>query len=79
MDHYLSHFEPLKENKTFHHTETDNNNIHGNLLSPGFPCHSCSADENKDIIQNSLSLSVVNYTEWGMNFSVRKVAQQLSF
>ena len=48
MDHYLSHFEPLKENKTFHHTETDNNNIHGNLLSPGFPCHSCSADENKD-------------------------------
>ena len=36
MDRYSSHFKPLKETKTFHHTEIVNNKIHGNLLSPGF-------------------------------------------
>ena len=48
MDHYSSHFKPLKGTKTFHHTEIVNNKIHGNLLSPGWPCHSSSANENKD-------------------------------
>ena len=48
MDCYSSHFKPLKETKTFHHTEIVNNKIHGNLLSPGCPCHSSSANENKD-------------------------------
>ena len=48
MDCYSSHFKPLKGTKTFHHTENDNNKIHGNLLSPGCPCHSSSANENKD-------------------------------
>ena len=36
MDHYSSHFKPLKGTKTFQHTEIVNNKIHGNLLSPGF-------------------------------------------
>ena len=46
MDCYLSHFKPLKGTKTFHHTESDNNKIHGNLLSSGCSYHSSSADEN---------------------------------
>ena len=36
IDHYSSHCKPLKGTKTFHHTEIVNNEIHGNLLSPGF-------------------------------------------
>ena len=47
MDCYLSHFKPLKETKTFHHTDIVNKKNHGNLLSPGSVCHS-SANENKD-------------------------------
>ena len=47
MDRYSSHFKPLKETKTFHHTDIVNKKIHGNLLSPGSVCHS-SANENKD-------------------------------
>ena len=46
MDCYSGHFKPLKR---LHHTELDNNKIHGNLLSPGCLCHSSSANENKDI------------------------------
>ena len=46
MDRYSSDFKPLKETKSFHHTEFVNKKIHGNLLSPGFACHS-SANENK--------------------------------
>ena len=63
MDRYLNDFKPLKGNKTFHHTEIDNNKTHGNLLSSDCPCHSFSANENKGINQNSLSLSVVNFFE----------------
>ena len=48
MDHYSSHFQPLKGTKTFHHTEIVNNKIHGNLLSPGCPCNSSATNENKD-------------------------------
>ena len=48
MDHYSSQFKPLKGTKTFHNTEIVNNKIHGNLSSPGCPCHSSSANENKD-------------------------------
>ena len=48
MDRYSGHFKPLKETKTFHHTEIVNNKIHGKLLSPHCPCHSSSANENKD-------------------------------
>ena len=55
MDHYLSDFKPLKGDKTFHHTEIDNNKTHGNLLSSDCP--------NKGINRNSLSLSVVNFFE----------------
>ena len=47
MDRYSSHFKPLKQTKTFHHTDIVNKKIHGNLLSPGSVCHS-SANENKD-------------------------------
>ena len=47
-DRYSSHFKPLKATKTFHHTEIVNNKIHGKLLSPHCPCHSSSANENKD-------------------------------
>ena len=47
MNPYSSHFKPLKGTKTFHHTEIVNNKIHGNLLSPGCPCHSSPANENK--------------------------------
>ena len=47
MDHYSSHFKPLKRTKNFHHTEIVNK-IHGNLPSPGCPCHSSTANENKD-------------------------------
>ena len=60
MDCYLSHFKPLKGTKTFHHTEIDNNKIHGNLLSPDCPCHSSPANKTK-INQNLLNLSVVNF------------------
>ena len=45
MDCY---FKPLKRTKTFHYTEIVNYKIHGNLQSPGCPCHSSSANENKD-------------------------------
>ena len=48
MDHYSTHFKPLKGTKTFHHTGIVNNKVHGNLLSPCSPCHSSSANENKD-------------------------------
>ena len=48
MDHFRSHFKPLKGTKNFHHTEIVNNKIHGNLLSHSCPCHSASANENKD-------------------------------
>ena len=48
MDHYSSHFKPLKGTKTFHHTEIISNKTHGNLLYPGCPCHSSSANENED-------------------------------
>ena len=48
MDHYSSHFKPLKGTKTFHHTEIVNKKIDGNLHSPGCLCRSSSANENKD-------------------------------
>ena len=48
MDRYSSHLKSLKGTKTFHHTRIVNNKIHGNLLSPSCPCHSSSANENKD-------------------------------
>ena len=48
MDPYSSYFKPLKGSKTFHHTEIVNNEIHGNLLYPGCPCHSSSTNENED-------------------------------
>ena len=48
LDRYSSHFKPLKGANTFHHTEIANYKIHGNLPSSGCPCHSSSANENKD-------------------------------
>ena len=39
----LGHLKGLK-----HHTEFVNSKIHGNLLSPGCPCCSSSANENRD-------------------------------
>ena len=48
MDCYWSHFNSIKGTKTFHHTGIVNNKIDGNSLSPGCPCHSSSANENKD-------------------------------
>ena len=47
MDRYSSHFKPLKGTKTFHHIEIVSNKIHGNLLSPGCPGNSSSANENR--------------------------------
>ena len=72
MDPFSSYFNPVKQTKTFHHTETVNNKIHENLLYPDFPCHSSSTNENKD-------KSKFIKPEYGMNFSVRKVVQQLRF
>ena len=46
MDCCSIHFKPLKETKTFHHTEIVNKKIHGNLLSLGSACYS-SANESK--------------------------------
>ena len=48
MDSYLSHSKPLKGTKTFPHIKIVNKEIHGNLLSPDCPCHSSSANQNKD-------------------------------
>ena len=44
MDHYSSQFKSLKGTKTFHHNEIVSNKIHGHLVSPGFTCHSSSAN-----------------------------------
>ena len=72
MDPFSSYFNPVKQTKTFHQTEIVNNKIHENLLYPDFPCHSSSTNENKD-------KSKFIKPEYGMNFSVRKVVQQLRF
>ena len=61
MDRYSSHSKPFKGTKTFHHIKILSNKIHGNLVSPGYHCHSSSAQMKTKINRDTLSLSAVNF------------------